>query len=406
MVLKTAVEDRYHVLDALRGFALFGIVFFNVRVLSGWSFLSEDQRVALWGVTAQGYDLLIKVLFAGKFYTLFSLLFGIGFSVQLSRLEAGGRKSTVVYLRRLVILLLIGSIHMFLIWPGDILMSYALLGFLLLALHRLSDKSILSLAGITFSIPIFGYLMAWASDFAMDFGLYDYGRASLASHFPEFKGEVLPLLKSERWADFFAFNISLAWLRVGQLLDSWRFVKLIFVMLVGMWCGRAIIRGHLLDNDVILKRVAIIGLSVGLVVSYLSRDLGAAPIFSGPPDLLGFKRIVAYMFSVFPMGFAYGAIFVLIWNRSPKALEFLSPAGRMALTNYLMQSIICLTIFYGIGLNYAGDLGPVAIGSWACLIFLFQLAFSKLWLSLFKYGPLEWVWRCLTYGKFLRLVRD
>lgn len=368
--------------------------------------MSEEQRVTLWGVAAQGYDLVVKVLFAGKFYTLFSLLFGIGFAVQLSRLEAGGKQATVVYLRRLSILLLIGAIHMFLMWPGDILMSYALLGFLLLALHRFSDKSILSLAGITFSIPIFGYLMAWASNFSMDLGLYQIGRASLVTHFPEFNGEILPLLKSESWADFFAFNISLAWLRFGQLLDSWRFVKLIFVMLVGMWCGRQIIRGHLLYNDVLLKRVAVIGLSVGLFVSYLTRDLGTASIFSGPPDLLGFKRNVAYMFSVFPMGFAYGAIFVLIWNRSPKLLEFLSSAGRMALTNYLMQSTICLIIFYGVGLNYAGDLGPIALGTLACLIFLFQLVFSSVWLALFKYGPLEWVWRCLTYGKFLPLIRD
>ena len=401
-----ATEDRYHVLDALRGFALFGIVFFNIRVFSGWRLMSEEQRVTLWGVTAQGYDLFVKVLFAGKFYTLFSLLFGISFAVQLSRLEAGGKQATVIYLRRLSILLLIGATHMFLMWPGDILMSYALLGFLLLALHRFSDKTILAMAGITFSIPIFGYLVAWASNFSMDLGLYQIGRASLVTHFPKFDGEILPLLKSEGWTDFFAFNISLAWLRLGQLLDSWRFVKLIFVMLVGMWCGRQIIRGHLLHNEVLLKRVVFIGLSVGLFVSYLTRDLGTASIFSGPPDLLGFKRIVAYMFSVFPMGFAYGAIFVLIWNRSSKVLGLLSSAGRMALTNYLMQSIICLIIFYGIGLNYAGDLGPIALGTLACLIFLFQLVFSAVWLALFKYGPLEWVWRCLTYGKFLPLIRD
>ena len=134
----TAKVERYDVLDALRGFALLGIFAANIRFFSGWEYLSQSNRTALGGESYALWDFLHLALIDGKFYTLFSLLFGIGFALQLSRLERRGAAATQIYMRRTFILLGFGLIHLFIFWEGDILTSYALLGFVLLAIRAWS----------------------------------------------------------------------------------------------------------------------------------------------------------------------------------------------------------------------------------------------------------------------------
>ncbi|RYE03364.1 MAG: DUF418 domain-containing protein, partial [Sphingomonadales bacterium] len=126
-----SATERMDLLDGLRGFALLGILLANIDYWSGWLFLTPDQAAALAGGTqAHVQHVLHKLLIDGKFYTIFSLLFGLGFTLQLSRLEKRGADGVAIFRRRLLALLAIGLVHLWLIWDGDILTLYALLGLL------------------------------------------------------------------------------------------------------------------------------------------------------------------------------------------------------------------------------------------------------------------------------------
>lgn len=394
--------NRLHILDALRGFALLGIFVANIQFFSGWGFLSPDQQAALAPGYVGIFDALNIALIDGKFYTLFSLLFGIGFALQLSRLEAAGSGGVAIYVRRLLILLVIGIIHLSQLWSGDILTPYALLGFLLLAVRKWSDANILRLAAFFFICPFIGHLVFWAMGASPDLGFYGIGMKMLSSGLPNFQGDFLSIFRGG-WQEFFAFNQSGAFIRIGYLLESWRMFKLAFVMLVGLWVGRHIVADTFFNNVALLKRVAIIGFGIGLPMSFVYAKLGIITAFAGAPDMAGLWRLGAYMFSVFPLGFAYGAAFALLWRKHEALLQFFAPAGRMALTNYLMQTIIGIAIFYGIGLGLVGTVSPIGFVAIAIGVYLAQIIFSKLWLSRFKYGPMEWVWRSATYGKVLAL---
>ncbi|MEO0696254.1 MAG: DUF418 domain-containing protein [Pseudomonadota bacterium] len=396
---------RYDVLDAVRGFALFGIFLANIRLFSGWEFMSPDQRAEIGGGLVGAYEAFHIAIIDGKFYTLFSLLFGIGFSLQISRLTASGPRGVWIYVRRLTVLLAIGFIHLVMFWVGDILTPYAILGFALLLTHKWSDRTVLVAACISFlSVPV-GYLLAMQAGIAMDMGFYALGGGFLAQHIAGFQGDILQLVQSDRWSTFFAFNNGGALIRVGYLLESWRLPKLLFIMLMGIWVGRQIVQRNLLANTGFLKKVAAGGLLMGLPLSLLYAKLGVVTAFAGPASWDGLVKTTVYIFSVFPLGFAYGALFVLAWQYKPAMLRWFSAPGRMALTNYLGQTLIGIALFYGIGFDLAGSMGPVGFLSTALLIYAGQVFLSNVWMARFQFGPMEWLWRSITYGKIFTLRR-
>ncbi|MFT4937916.1 MAG: hypothetical protein ACI88A_000938 [Paraglaciecola sp.] len=265
------------------------------------------------------FDFFNITFIDGKFYTVFSLLFGIGFALQLQRLNAGGSRAVIVYIRHLTVLLAIGLIHITQFWVGDILSTYAVLGFVLLAFHRCSDRTVLA-AAIAFCLPFVGYLLAWYGSVAMDLGFYAMGQSAIASGIPGFAGDISAVIASEKWADYFAFNQAGSLIRIGYLLESWRLVKLLFIMLIGLWVGRQILNNALLQNTRFIRGVAFWGLLIGLPISVVYANLGIVGAFAGPADQTGFFRLAAYMLSVFPMGFAYAALFVLAWQKSAAVL--------------------------------------------------------------------------------------
>lgn len=240
--------NRLDILDGLRGFALLGILLANIRELSGYSFLDDAGRAALTGTYVELTEALQAAFIDGKFYTLFSLLFGIGFALQLSRLERDPTRSATLYLRRVALLLAIGLVHLVVFWIGDILTFYALLGFFLFAVRGLTDTAILRVAGVMFLLPIAGYCLAWSIGLQMDLGIYAFGTSQIQNHFPGWQGDMNALFAVETWPDFFAFTTSSFWLRIGYNLESWRMFKLAFIMLMGLWVGRQILAGKLLDE--------------------------------------------------------------------------------------------------------------------------------------------------------------
>lgn len=402
---KTAIEPhhRHHLLDALRGFALFGILFANIAGFGLWYDLLPEEKMVIVG--SQFYDAFMLLLVDGRFYTIFSFLFGLGFALQLSRLQENNRSTArSLYLRRLTILLAIGLVHNFVIWFGDILTLYAILGFVMLSLRNLSNKSVLVLAGLLMFMPVPGYLLFWYAEIAPDLGLYEAssrllgGDGSISTVLAALKESI----QTTELATFFQLNAGLGIARFGYYFDTWRIPKVLAIMLVGMWAGRHLVQGTLFSNKKLFKNVAIWGFAIGLPSSLVYVYLSGLNSFQ-PHSIEGLFSVVAYTLAVFPTGFAYAAVFALVWNKHAALLQVFAAPGRMALTNYLLQTLLCILIFYGVGFNFGASGAPISYITVAILLFSIQVVFSNLWLKKYKYGPLEWVWRSLTYGQKVTL---
>ncbi len=395
----TAKSERYDVLDALRGFALLGIFVANIRFFSGWEYLSQADRMALSGESYALWDFVHLALIDGKFYTLFSLLFGIGFALQLSRLEGRGAAATQIYLRRTFILLGFGLIHLFIFWEGDILTSYALLGFVLLAIRGWSDRALLIAAGVSLMAPPIGYALFWGFGIDQSLGLYGVGSVFCPAFFSEPVSELRLATVSEQ----LMCSVGGGFTRFGFMFDTWRWPKLFAIMLLGLWAGRQLVRGRLLKNTRLLIAILVIGGLSGAVAGPILASLNGIG-FLRPHSVQGLYAVIAYTFAVIPLGLAYAAGFVLLWRMARPVLNVLAAPGRMALTNYLSQTAIGLIVFLGIGFDQAGLWSIQSLYLFVGAVFIGQIVFSNLWLSRFQYGPLEWIWRALTYGQMPNML--
>ena len=382
-----SAAERLVVIDALRGFALAGILFANSLYFSGWDFMTRAQAIALFG--AEATDRLWfwhKLLVDGKFYTIFSMLFGLSFMLQLTRLEARGADGLRIFRRRLMVLLGFGLVHLVLVWDGDILTLYALLGFLLPWFRHASGRTLLLWAAGCLLLPLAAAplfkAMGWAPWNAL-FLLADAINPRTGSRFNDF----IPWLQRPDWASFFAWK-STGWVfRIWMLLDWWRLPKVFGAMLLGMWAGRRLVAGTLLADQRLLAGILVGGLLIGLPASWLY----AVTPESGQND-------PGSMLGTAPLGFAYAAGFVLAWPWAKAMLGLLAAPGRMALTNYLAQTLVGIAIYFGVGFGLVGQAAPGTVIMIAAATFAAQLVWSHLWLARFAQGPMEWLWRRLTYA--------
>ncbi|MGI8706534.1 MAG: DUF418 domain-containing protein [Sphingomicrobium sp.] len=393
----TAARDRIDILDALRGFALLGILLANYVGFSGWAEMGEPARVALAGQAWAFWSIFLNtMLVEGKFYTIFSFLFGLGFALQLSRLENRGADGIATFRRRLLVLLGIGIVHMTLIWEGDILALYALLGFTLPFFRPWSERRLLLAAAILILLPVAGYAVVHAAGIPPTFGLYGLGeRMFVAMGGIEGTNIGIEWRQREDWPSFFAWVLSGPPYRLGVFFESWRIPKVLGVMLIGVWAGRRLVAGELLGNRALLRSVALIGFLVGLPA-----NAGYAAIGGLSQDNFtdGLLATVLYAVGVVPLGLAYAATFALLWPSAAPALRVFSSAGRMALTNYLLQSLFAIAIFYGVGFGLIGHVPAWTLYAIVAAVFTTQVLLSRFWLAHFEQGPMEWLWRLGTYG--------
>lgn len=389
-----APDERVLVLDVLRGFAVFGILVVNILFFSQpmeWAFLSPFRDPANRISAA-----LIQVFFSGKFYSIFSMLFGLGFSIQFLRAERRGEAVGWRYARRLLVLFVIGVAHASLIWYGDILHAYAFLGFFLILFRNAKPGTILAIAVICLAIPV---------------GLGAMG-ALVTSFVPPEQLQVTPEQTDEAFATTAALRnyadgtwreLTRQRVRDWLMLDLYSIFYLpnIFAMfLVGLWIGKREI--HLrLDEWKGRLRIAVwiagvIGLAANVAMVVLRQ--GANPLVPSWGQALS---QLAYAIGVPSLAIAYASTIALLWSRPrpSRTLASLAPVGRMALTNYLAQSIVCTMIFYSYGLGLFGRFGSWIALPLAIVIFGLQIPLSAWWLSRFRFGPVEWLWRTLTYGK-------
>ncbi len=383
--------SRIDLLDALRGFALFGIFLANILYWSGFGLENDARRLALWGndaVTAQ-YR-FHHFLIDGKFYSLFSMMFGAGFALQLDRLTARGADGVRIFRRRARWLLVIGLIHAQFLWDGDILTLYALLGLTLPWLHKWSERTLVMAAMLLiFVIPIAGALIANAIGINPGAPLY-----ALAATMDSWSGVDFDNISSSEflgqgsWREFAIWCFSGPEYTWASKLENWRIPKVLGLMLLGMAAGRRLHDGSILENRKLLWQLLVGGLAISIPASYF---------YAGNPGLN--QTSLPSLIGTVPGAIAYAAGFALLWPHGRRAMGLLAPVGRMALTNYLSHSVIGAVLFYGIGFGLMGQLSVPAFYAVAVAILVTQLALSHWWLAHHAQGPMEALWRRLTYGR-------
>jgi uncharacterized protein len=394
-----AVAERIEAMDILRGFALLGILLMNLEGFVGPVMASgSGLDPALTGMD-RTVDLLVYVLVQGKFYTLFSLLFGMGFAVMSERAEQARRPFAGVYWRRGLVLLAIGVIHALFIWAGDILMMYALCSFLLLAFRTLPYRWYVGMGLVAYVMPIgFMYLMGAMGSLLGGTDGWDKAMGQIGV-------QMQALIESER-AAYGSGTYAEATLQrlksTGMALSNiTMFGFIVFGMfLIGAWFVRSGAIARPREFPRLYAGLRWVALPVGLLAMLASVALEPTMDFAAF-DLRIATAFALQMTANLLMCLGYvawimRALEAPVWQRP---LCLLAPAGRMALTNYLMQSLVCTWIFYGYGLGYFEQLPRAWQPVFALALFGMQVLVSHLWLSRFRFGPMEWLWRSATYLK-------
>jgi uncharacterized protein len=398
----TAPAEREALLDALRGFAVLGILLVNIEVMRG-----PDWLVLMRGGPAPAADLSDAIvqfavgwLGTAKFISSLAILFGVGAAFIVSRALAGGQSPRRLLARRYVALMVCGAVHM-LIFPGDILFLYGVTGFALLAFIYLEARVILALSAVMlvgFSALALAYTAAVARDPADGAEMpFEYGTDPLHQ-------ESVAAYAHGAFADILSAHAGQAfYLQTAQLLAlPW----ILALFLFGFAIARAGLANGLRARRTLLRRGAWIGLLLGLPANIGVGFFGALAGFGARPDLdaplLALWADIGQLLGapVLAVGYLCALALCFAERGPPNALV---AVGRMTLTAYLLQSALALFVFGGLRLydrlSTTSALLVVA-AIWALLVWL-----CPLWLRHFRIGPAEWLWRSLTYGRWQPLRR-
>jgi uncharacterized protein len=362
-------DERLAHLDILRGIALFGVLIVNLETLFRIPLLEHVFDKPTEHTRADGIVMaVVEAVFEFKAFTIFSFLFGIGLAIQAERAASRGQSGRAFLARRLGWFLVFGLVHMFGIWNGDILTLYAVCGLLTLPLLYSRTRS-LALAGAAciaaphvlpaaLPIPSGSGAWAWISDARTVYATGGFVQIS-KFRWEETHALILPLL------------VSVLPRTVG-------------VMLWGAAAWRSGVVREPGEHRMGMRRGVVAGGVLGIVASSLGVDWIASLLIA----------------------FTYVSVTLLVLTRDRASrLPGFAAVGRMALTNYLMQSVILGFVFYGYGLGLFGRLGAAWGAFIAIMLYATQLLFSRFWLRRFRFGPFEWIWRSLSYGSRQPLSR-
>jgi len=389
--ISTGGAGRIEALDMLRGFALLGIFMANmlhfnapIMYMDPYSWFEGSGE----GIPYMWLDILVEA----SFYPIFAMLFGYGLSMQYEKSKLLRQPFGPVAARRMAILLVFGVLHAVFIWSGDILFTYALMGFLMIAAVRIPPKWLLALALVLYLVPmglLTGLLFA-AEQLTPDSSLSEFADIQKVEETINVygHGDYLTALafRTKEWLTFTATSffvnpfMILPFMMVGAALAKWKTAER-----AREWRRRIAVIG-------VVSFIA--GIALKSVPFTISTEMSMQMIqtyFGGPLVATGYVS------------------FVLLLCTVPKFVSLLRPvakAGRMSLTVYLTQSIIATLIFYHYGLGMYGKIDVGTATLMAAGIFVVQALLADLWLSRYRMGPFEWIWRIGTYGTILPIKKE
>ncbi|MFE1413055.1 DUF418 domain-containing protein [Streptomyces sp. NPDC058746] len=382
-------SSRLRDVDALRGFALLGILLVNITFMA-----SAYQGT---GVADPAFDspldgavrFFTEVFFEAKFYLLFSFLFGYSFTLQLASADRDGAAFLPRFLRRCAGLFVLGLCHAVLLFPGDILTTYAVLGLVLLAVHRIRPRTAVRTAVVLLAATAAGYLLlAWALAATGGGGIdamavTEHGRQAtealrgdagsvIAAHLRQLPDVVFMLAFFQAPAAFAAFLLGLAAGKRGVLRDP-------------------------AGNGPFLRRLQWVGFPVGIAGGLVWAH--AAQGHSGTAYQLVAVAVDVVTAPLLAAAYAATVLRLLTGPQGRRMAAVLAPAGRMTLTNYLTQSLVLSFVFTGFGAGLVGRLAPAYAALTALALFAAQAVFSRWWLARHRYGPVEWLLRAVTLAR-------
>ncbi|QJB39108.1 DUF418 domain-containing protein [Chitinophaga oryzae] len=383
----TPASRRIDALDAIRGVALAGILLVNMGLFAFPALYMKPS--AYWpGASGKLAEQLISFFAEGKFVSMFSFLFGLGFILFLQSAERKGLPPVRLFLRRLLVLLGIGWIHAHFIWFGDVLCCYSLLGILLLFFRKMSPPALLKWAIGLLVVPVLLYVAAGTligPGFYKDsFSYTDAGYQAIEVY----RTGTLHQLWQQNASD-------LVIARAGYLMET---PMMLAMFLLGACAGKkGIFRqpdAHAALVRQVQTRSALIGWPLVIAVALIGGDGPTTP--AGGNMMMLDTCIASPLIGLFYIATLARLLQHARWQRWLRPFQ---AAGRMAATNYLLQSVICVCIFYSFGGGlYAYAHPPMYLLIWVLVLGL-QLAVSSWWMDHFRFGPVEWIWRKLTYGK-------
>ena len=390
-------DNRLIIVDSLRGFALAGVAIVHM----GEQYIAGPTPAGFMeGVNSLPDQIVmgtVAFLIIGKFFALFSILFGLSFGIQMESAAKKGIDFSFRFLWRAILLFLIGYVHQ-LFYRGDILTIYALLVPFLIPFYKVNNKWILAIAAIFFlSIPRFISYGIFGNESIMGIHQMIDNQAPMIA-------EYFATLQSGTISEVFGWNAGYGMQSKMdfQLSLFGRFYYTFGYFLLGLWMTKIGLFKNIFTYLPQIKKA--LKWSLGFLVLAIVLTAGTFMTAPQPVDFSNIHHVLGINFMDM-VNLAFTLIilcsFILLYQKSSweKRLSFFAPYGRMALTNYIFQSLIGTFLLFGWGLGYIGQIRTLYLFFISIGLIAFQTLFSKYWLQNFKYGPLEWLWRCGTYLK-------
>jgi uncharacterized protein len=382
------MQGRLEHIDALRGFALLGILLLHAHGNFGVSLSPSNEILELSrfdNITGK----LVSIFVRNKAFAVFSIIFGFSFFLQIDRSSKKGKELNLFYARRLFLLLIIGYVNA-MVFLSDILTKYAIMGFILLFLYRLNQRFILILA-VLLLLQIPEWLQTFQSLMDVDYQLISYRNNELWSEIAKINatGSFLQVIKMNMWQgliELWKLNIT-----------SGRLTNILGYFLLGFLLGKSRLLEDINKYRKVWIYMLVITIHLYLLLRYANSVLPFNMELTEASILLLQSLVYGYM--NFLVIVIIMSLFVLLYQISlfQSLFNILRPYGRMSLTSYIFQSFLGVFLFYGFGLglyNYLGSFLSLVVG---VFIFIFLLLFSNIWFIYFRFGPVEYIWRALTY---------
>lgn len=389
----TQIKSRVDLLDIYRGFAVFGIFVVNIGIMNS-TFLNQEEFAKQWTSNLdQVAERILQLFFYTKFFPIFSLLFGMGISMQAVKMANENKGSFLFFGRRMFILFIFGILHILLFWSGDVLNLYAVIGLFTTLLIKKSNRFILGLFVILLLFPFYDQTFEYL------FNLINFHPEMYLNNYT---GEMVSeIIKNGTYVEGMQLRL-LEYLSNIPILFVFLAPIAISMFLLGLYLGKNKIYESL---DLFIYRIKKPMLLIAAVTNIyrllflfvlIHQEIYASEIYRQVfIKIMILSDVAMGLFYLWFIGWVY---YNTKWRKILFPLKYV---GRMALTNYIMQSFIGLILFSSIGFQLYETLSPLTALIIAMIVFSFQILLSKTWLKYFQFGPLEWIWRCFTYKEFL-----